>query len=109
MVLEGVIVGLVFTAMVAAITFIAHHKLPYLKMLIVTGVMLGFVMIVMVGESVQEMQQANWIPTTTLKLNLPDWMNTWFAVYNSAESLWTQFFAVLLVVGSYFIAQYLQT
>ena len=39
-VLEGVIVGLVFTAMVAAITFIAHHKLPYLKMLIVTGVML---------------------------------------------------------------------
>ena len=108
-VLEGVIVGLVFTAMVAAITFIAHHKLPYLKMLIVTGVMLGFVMIVMVGESIQEMQQANWISTTTLKFNLPDWMNTWFAVYNSAESLWAQFFAGLLVIGSYYIAQHLQT
>lgn len=108
-VLEGVLVGLTLTAMVAAITFIAHHKLPYLKMLIVTGIMLGFVMIVMVGESVQEMQQASWIPTTTLKFSLPDWMNTWFAIYNSAESLWSQFFAALLVVGSYFGAQYLQT
>jgi high-affinity iron transporter len=106
-VLEGVAIGLLLTAMVAVITFIAHQKLPYLKMLITTGIMLGLVLLVMVGESVQEMQQANWISTTTLGFNLPDWMNTWFAVYNSAESLWAQFFAIVFVVGSYFVSQYL--
>jgi len=105
-VFEGVLIGLVLTAMVAVITFVAHHKLPYRKMLILTGIMLGMVLLVMVGESVQEMQQANWIGTTTLKFDLPDWMNTWFAVYNSAESLWAQLGAFMIVVGSYFVSEY---
>ena len=107
-VLEGVLIGLALTAMVAVLTFVAHQKLPYLKMLVFTGIMLGMVMIVMVGESVQEMQQANWIGTTTLNIKMPDWLNTWFAIYPSAESLWIQFFAAVLVIGSYFIAQYFQ-
>jgi high-affinity iron transporter len=107
-VLEGVLIGLLLTAMVAVITFIAHHKLPYRKMLVLTGIMLGMVLIVMVGESVQEMQQARWIGTTTINIPMPDWLNTWFAVYPSAESLWAQFFSGLFVIGSYFLAQYLQ-
>ena len=50
-VLEGVAIGLVFTAVVGALTFVAHHRLPYKKMLILTGVLLGVVLIVMVGEN----------------------------------------------------------
>jgi high-affinity iron transporter len=107
-VLEGVLIGLVLTAMVAVITFIAHHKLPYRKMLVLTGVMLGMVLIVMVGESVQEMQQANWLATTTLNIKMPGWLNIWFAIYPSLESLSAQFFAVVLVIGSYVAAQYLR-
>ena len=106
-VLEGVLIGLFLTAMVAILTFIVHQKLPYLKMLVLTGIMLGFVLVVMVGESVLEMQQANWIGTTTLKINMPDWLNTWFAVYPSAESLLAQVLSIVLVVGSYYLAQYL--
>jgi high-affinity iron transporter len=53
------------------------------------------------------MQQASWLGTTTLKVNMPDWLNTWFAIYPSAESLLAQLFAMILVVGSYFLAQYL--
>src|SRR5580698_2738000 len=87
-VLEGVIIGLILTGMVAVLTFVAHHKLPYLKMLVMTGIMLGMVLIVMVGESVQEMQQANWIGTTNVPIPMPDWLNIWFAIYPSAESLW---------------------
>jgi len=108
-VLEGVLIGLFLTAMVAVLTFIVHQKLPYLKMLVLTGIMLGGVLVVMVGESIQEMQQANWMGTTTLKINMPDWLNTWFAIYPSAESLLAQVFAVVVVVGSYFLAQYLSS
>jgi high-affinity iron transporter len=106
-VLEGVVIGLILTAMVAVLTFVAHQKLPYLKMLITTGIMLGMVMVVMVGESVQEMQLANWLPTTTLHIHMPNWLNIWFAIYPSAESLWAQALSIVLVVGSYFVSQYI--
>ena len=106
-VLEGVLIGLILTAMVAVITFVAHQKLPYLKMLIFTGIMLGMVLVVMVGESVQEMQQAHWLPTTTLHINMPSWLNIWFAIYPSVESLLAQAFSIVLVIGSYVVAQYI--
>lgn len=62
---------------------------------------------VMVGESVQEMQLAHWIGTTTLNINLPSWLNTWFAIYPSSESLIAQCGAVTLVLGSYLVSQYI--
>lgn len=67
--------------------------------------MLGFVLIVMVGESVQEMQQASWVSATTLRISMPDWLNTWFAIFPTAESLGTQVIAAALVLGSYFAAR----
>ena len=62
-VMDGVGLGLLFTVIVAILTFVAHQRLPYRKMLVLTGVLLGGVLLVMVGEQAQEMQQALWIPT----------------------------------------------
>ena len=104
-VLEGVLIGLALTLIVAWLTFVAHYRLPYKRMLVFTGVMLGAVLLVMVGESVQEMQQAGWISTTKLNMPMPDWLNLWFAVYPSAESLLSQAAAATLVVGSYVLAR----
>ncbi|HEX4207309.1 MAG TPA: FTR1 family protein [Ktedonobacteraceae bacterium] len=107
-VLEGVAIGLAFTAVIGVLTFVAHHKLPYKKMLVLTGVLLGVVLIVMVGESIQEMQLAHWISTTTLNLPIPAWMGLWFAVFPTVESLSAQVFAAVFVIGSYFLAQYVK-
>ncbi|QBD83612.1 iron permease [Ktedonosporobacter rubrisoli] len=107
-VLQGVAVGLFFTAIVAVLTFFAHQKLPYKKMLVLTGVLLGIVLVVMVGESAQELQLAHWISTTTLPIPIPDWMGIWFAVFPTVESLAAQAFAALFVVGSYFLAEYIR-
>src|SRR6185295_14590000 len=63
-VLKGALLGLVLTAMVAVLTFVLQQRLPYRKMLITTGILLGVVLLVMVGEEAQEMQLAHWIPTT---------------------------------------------
>ncbi len=103
-VLEGVSIGLALTLIVAMLTFVIHYRLPYKKMLVLTGVMLGAVLLVMVGEEVQEMQQAGWISTTTLKISMPDWLNTWLAVFPTAESLLSQLFAGAFVIGSYYLA-----
>ena len=48
-VLEGVALGLAGTAVVGVITFWLHHKLPYKKMLVATGVLVGIVLVVMIG------------------------------------------------------------
>ena len=107
-VLEGVLVGLVLTGIVAVLTFVAHRRLPYKKMLVLTGVLLGAVLLVMVGEEAQEMQLAHWIPTTPLNLPIPDWMGLWFAVFPTVETLAAQLLAAVFVIGSYFLARYIQ-
>ncbi len=107
-VLEGVLIGLAFTAVVGALTFVAHQHLPYKKMLVLTGIMLGAVLIVMVGENVQEMQLAGWLGTTALPLPIPDWMGLWFAVFPNLEGLLAQALAAILVIGSYFLAEYVR-
>ena len=101
---RGVVVGLVFTLAVAALTFVAHRRLPYKRMLIVTGVMLGAVLLVMVGEQAQEMQLAHWLPTTPLPAlarAMPSWAGLWFSVFPTVETLAAQAIAALLVLGSY--------
>jgi high-affinity iron transporter len=107
-VLGGALLGLFFTGIVAALTFVAHRKLPYRKMLVLTGVMLGVVLLVMVGEQAQEMQQAHWIPTTPIKALtniIPAWLGLWFSIFPTVETLAAQSLAAILVVGSYFLAR----
>jgi high-affinity iron transporter len=107
-VLYGVLVGLALTAIVGVLTFVAHRRLPYRRMLVFTGVMLGLVLLVMVGEQAQEMQLARWLPTTpiaSLQRVIPGWMGLWFAVFPTVETLGAQILAAAVVVGSFFLAR----
>src|SRR5437016_10696484 len=82
-VLKGALLGMVLTGMVAVLTFVLQQRLPYRKMLITTGILLGVVLLVMVGEQAQEMQLAHWISTTPIHWLaglIPRWMGMWFAV-----------------------------
>ncbi len=108
MVLEGVALGLVFVAGIGYLTFGLQRRLPYRRMLVATGVTLGVVLLVMVGESVQELQQAGWIATTPLHVAIPGWMGLWFAIFPNVQTVVAQLLAVLLVVGSYFLAEELK-
>jgi high-affinity iron transporter len=108
-VLEGVVIGALFTAAAGVLTFALHQRLPYRRLLIVTGVMLLFVLLVSVGEEVNEMQLAGWIGTTTIHwLYIPGWMGTWFSLFSNWETFIGQGIALALVLGSYLGAQYLR-
>jgi high-affinity iron transporter len=103
----GAVLGLTLTGVMAVLTFWAHRRLPYRKMLIATGVLLGVVLLVMVGEEANEMQLANWISTTPIKaLNgkIPDWAGVWFSIFPNWETVLAQVFALVLVAGSYFLS-----
>jgi len=76
-------------------------------MLIATGVMLGFVLVVMVGEEAQEMQLAHWLSTTRigwLDAIMPSWAGLWFSIFPTVETLAAQALAIILVLGSYILA-----
>lgn len=107
-VLKGALIGLTLSGFVAILTFALQHRLPYRKMLITTGLLLGVVLLVMVGEQGQEMQLAEWLPTTTipaLENVVPGWLGMWFAIFPTVETLTLQAIAALLVIGSYFGAR----
>jgi high-affinity iron transporter len=107
-VLEGVALGVVGTVAIGVLTFWMHARLPYRRMLIATGIVLGFVLVVMVGEGVQEMQLAGWLPTTHVGLDVPGWMGTWFAFFPTVETIAGQALAAAFVIGSYYLAEYLR-
>jgi high-affinity iron transporter len=105
-VLEGVLLGALFTTAVGVLTFALHAKLPYKKLLIITGVLLLAVLIVMVGEEINEMQIAGWIGTTSMGFSLPGWLGEWLSIFPNWETVIAQVLAVAIVVGSYLGAQY---
>src|SRR5437868_5562580 len=107
-VLQGALLGLFLSGIVAVLTFVLQRKLPYRKMLITTGVLLGVVLLVMVGEQAQEMQLAHWIGRTEvpgLAHFIRPWMGMWFAIFPTYETLAAQAAAAVLVVGSYYAAR----
>ena len=104
----GVLAGLMLTGIVAILTFLAHRKLPYRRMLILTGCLLGVVLLVMVGEQAQEMQLARWLPTSVIPAladRIPAWMGLWFSIFPTVETLAAQAIAATAVIGSYILAR----
>ncbi len=107
-VLVGAALGVLFASIFGVLTLIANQRLPYKQMLIASGILLGVVLVVMVGENIQEMQQAAWIGTTLLPLSIPAWMGVWFAVFPNVEGIVSQCLAALFVIGSYLAAEYVR-
>jgi high-affinity iron transporter len=104
-VLEGAGLGLAMTLGVAVLTFALQRKLPYKRMLVVTGVLIGFVLVVMVGQTARTMQGTGWIPITPIDIDLPYWLGLWFGVYPTWETIGAQLAAMVFVIGSYVLAK----
>lgn len=104
-VLEGVLIGLAATALVGVATFALQRKLPYKKMLIVTGVLIGVVLVVMIGGTALSFQDLGWLPRHETPFTVPEWMGSWFEMYSTWETLGIQVLAALFVIGSYYAAE----
>jgi high-affinity iron transporter len=105
-VLAGVTLGLIATAAIGAITFTLERRLPYKKMLVVTGAMIALVLVVMVGTTVRVMQGVGWLSITPIEADFPLWMGTWLGIFPTVEGIAAQGIALLFVVGSYYAAEW---
>jgi high-affinity iron transporter len=108
-VLVGVAVGLVATLMVGVLTIRLQRKLPHKKMLIATGLLILWVLVVMVGTTVQTLQVVGWVPVTPVEgLQLPYWAGLWLGIFPTWEGLVAQGAAIVVVLGSYVLAEQLR-
>jgi high-affinity iron transporter len=107
-VLEGVAIGLAATALVGVAVFHLHRRLPYRKMLVLTGVLVGVVLVVMIGGTALTFSELGWIPQHPLPFSLPGWLGSWFEVYAYYETIAAQLLAASFVIGSYYLAEYLK-
>src|SRR4051795_11858369 len=98
-VLEGVALGLAGTAAVGVLTFWLHRRLPYKKMLVLTGCMLGLVLVVMIGGTAATFQDLGWLPSHPLPLTTPTWLGAWFEIYPTYETVGAQLLAAVFVAG----------
>lgn len=105
-VLQGVALGMVGVAIVGVITFALQVRLPYKKMLVVTGIFIGVVLLTMVGNTVHVMQAVGWLPLTPIAgLQLPFWVGQWFGLFATWQGVVLQAAAAAFVIGSYFLAE----
>ena len=105
-VLVGVIGSSLAVALVGMIVFRLQKNLPYMKILVITGVLIGSVLLQMVGSTVHVLQVVGWLPIHVIRaLDVPYWLGTWFGLYPTWEGLIFQFAAVVFVVGSYYLAE----
>ncbi|MGZ5359768.1 MAG: FTR1 family iron permease [Solirubrobacterales bacterium] len=107
-VMAGVMLGLVGVAAVGALTFKLEQKLPYKRMLIVTGVLISLVLVVMVGNTMRTLQGVGWMSITPVDIDFPLWMGTWLGVFPTVETLGAQLAAFVFVIGSYFAAEWVR-
>lgn len=104
-VLAGVAVGLLLTAIIGFLTFRFQSRLPHKKMLIATGIMIGAVLLIMVGKTVHVLQLLGWMPAHLLDFTFPYWAGMWFGLYATSEGLALQAVAGAVVIGSYLLAE----
>ncbi len=104
----GALLGLAATGAVAVVMLRLQRKLPYRRMLIVTGVLLAFVLVVMVGATVRTLQGAGWFPIHSIDVDLPYWLGTWLGVFPTWETLGAQVVAFAFVIGSYLLAEWVR-
>ena len=105
-VLLGVLAGIAATVLVGFAVFSLERKLPQKKMLMLTGAMVTWVLVVMVGTTVQFSQTVGWLPVTPIAgLRLPYWSGVWFGLYPTWEGVLLQLSAFVFVIGSYVAAE----
>ena len=78
-------------------------------MLVLTGMLVGVVLVVMVGGTALSFQDLGWLPKhDPLPFVIPGWIGAWFEVYPTWETIGAQIPAAAFVIGSYYAAEHIK-
>ncbi len=98
----GFAIGLLFVGGIGATVFIVGAKLPYRKLLVITGVLVVSIMVTFLGSTVRLFQTVGWMPIHSITgLHIPSWMGLWLGLYPSWEGLLIPPLGLAYVAGAW--------
>ncbi len=101
-VLIGVLAAAAFIALLVVLIFKFGARLPYRKLLVVTGVLVVSIMVTFLGSTVRLFQTVGWLPIHPIPwLHLPAWTGQWLGLYPSWEGILIPPLALVYVGGAW--------
>ncbi len=98
----GVAGGLGAILLIGALTFKFGVKLPYRRMLVITGVLVVSIMVSFLGSTTRLFQTVGWLPVHPIPgLHLPAWVGQWLGFYPSWEGVLIPPTALVYVGGAW--------
>jgi high-affinity iron transporter len=98
----GVLAGTAFIAAIGLAIFVFGAKLPYRKLLVVTGVLVVSIMVTFFGSTTRLFQTVGWLPIHPISgLTVPTWAGLWLGLYPSWEGLLIPMLALVYVGGAW--------
>ncbi len=96
----GLLIGCVLIGALGFAVFYIGAKLPYRRMLVVTGVLVIAVLFTFLGSTVRLFQTVGWLPVHPISgLELPVWMGVWLGLYPTWEGMLIPFATFAYVGG----------
>ena len=93
-------IAVIFLVLIGALTFRYGVKLPYRKLMVLTGLLVVSIMVTFIGSTVRLFQTVDWMPIHPIySLHLPNWAGLWLGLYPSWEGLLIPPLALVYVGG----------
>jgi high-affinity iron transporter len=99
--------ALLCIVIVGLLTFTFGLKLPYRKLLVVTGFLVVAIMTSFIGQTVRLFQTVGWLAVHPIpNVHIPDWAGLWLGLYPSWEGLCIPPLALVYVGGAWLITRW---
>lgn len=100
--ITGLSIGLLVIAILGYAVFIFGAKLPYRKLLVVTGVLVVSIMMTFIGSTVRLFQIVGWLPVHPIEgLQFPTWAGLWLGLYPTYEGFIIPVLGIAYVGGTW--------
>jgi high-affinity iron transporter len=101
-VVTGLLAAVAFIGAIGLLIFKFGAKLPFRRLLVVTGVLVVSIMVTFLGSTVRLFQTVGWLPIHSIPwLRLPTWTGLWLGLYPSWEGLLIPPLALIYVGGAW--------
>lgn len=98
----GVLSAVAFIGTIGLAIFKFGAKMPFRKLLVVTGVLVVSIMVTFLGSTVRLFQTVGWLPIHPIpSLEIPAWAGLWLGLYPSWEGLLIPPLALVYVGGAW--------
>jgi high-affinity iron transporter len=99
--------ALLSIAVVGLLTFKFGLKLPYRKLLVLTGLLVVAIMASFIGQTVRLFQTVGWISVHPIpNVHVPDWAGLWLGLYPSWEGICIPPLALVYVGGAWLLTRW---